>query len=249
MAHMVLFDEAFNAADSCLQLPPARTKNGRASPFPVLEPSRPHVAHSHRMICLAHDNYLDNQERSALFKLGPKSVWEKLCANTKAQSAWLRIMLQGGIVTADEILDQSDIGLVRLYRKTVTTQNAAIAVRVLEHWFTGCPSGAQGLLSRISQELHRNGVILHSLYGDGAGGRNVRQRVSPAAVPAPTVRLPKMHRTALVASTGALAQTFADWFDADIGSGYSALKAKYHDAPWSLRKRWCKELAKDSDSD
>ena len=85
--------------------------------------------------------------------------------------------------------------------------------------------------------------------GDGAEGRNVRQRVSPAAVPAPTVRLPKMHRTALVASTGALAQTFADWFDADIGSGYSALKAKYHDAPWSLRKRWCKELAKDSDSD
>ena len=85
--------------------------------------------------------------------------------------------------------------------------------------------------------------------GDGAEGRNVRQRVSPAAVPAPTVRLPKMHRTALVASTGALAQTFTDWFDADIGSGYSALKAKYHDAPWSLRKRWCKELAKDSDSD
>ena len=88
-----------------------------------------------------------------------------------------------------------------------------------------------------------------SCSGDDAEGRNVRQRVSPAAVPAPTVRLPKMHRTALVASTGALAQTFADWFDADIGSGYSALKAKYHDAPWSLSKRWCKELAKDSDSD
>ena len=59
MAHMVLFDEAFNAADSCLQLPPARTKNGRAPPFPVLEPSRQHVAHSHRMVCPAHDNYLD----------------------------------------------------------------------------------------------------------------------------------------------------------------------------------------------
>ena len=167
MASFVLFDDAFNAEHSALQLQPTRTKNGRASPFPVLEPSRPmHVAHTHRMISLAHDNYLDNQDRETLFKLGPKNLWDKLCANTKAQSAWLRIMLQEGIVTADDILDQSNTGLLSLYRKTVTTQNAAIAVRVLEHWFTGCPSGAQGLLSRISQELHRNGVILHSLYGD-----------------------------------------------------------------------------------
>ena len=84
-------------------------------------------------------------------QLGPKNLWDKLCANTKAQSAWLRIMLQEGIVTAGDILDQSNTGLLSLYRKTVATQNAAIAVRVLEHWFTGCPSGAQGLDTPATQ--------------------------------------------------------------------------------------------------
>ena len=99
------------------------------------------------------------------------------------------------------------------------------------------------VVARVMARRDRSGS------GGGAGGRNVRQRVSPAAVPAPTVRLPKMHRTAYVPTMGPLAKAFSEWFGADIGSGYSALEAKYRAAPSSIRKRWRKELAKDCDSD
>ena len=121
---------------------------------------------------------------------------------------------------------------------------------MLVPWPEMCDAGAAAAVAAetaVSPE-HTRGRG-RSCSGDDAGGRNVRQRVSPAAVPAPTVRLPKMHRTAYVPTVGPLAKAFSEWFGADIGSGYSALKAKYRAAPSSIRKRWRKELAKDCDSD
>ena len=89
---------------------------------------------------------------------------------------------------------------------------------MLVPWPEMCDAGAAAAVAAgtaVSPE-HTRGRG-RSGSGDGAGGRNVRQRVSPAAVRAPTVRLPKMHRIALVASTGALAQTFAQSINPSVG--------------------------------
>ena len=72
---LLCFATEFDQVRSVLALQPARTKGGNATAYPTLEPSRPvNVAHSHRMVCLAHDYMLEQATRTMLWSKGPDKV-------------------------------------------------------------------------------------------------------------------------------------------------------------------------------
>ena len=72
---LLCFATEFDQVRSVLALQPARTKRGNATAYPTLEPSRPvNVAHSHRMVCLAHDYMLEQATRTMLWSKGPDKV-------------------------------------------------------------------------------------------------------------------------------------------------------------------------------
>ena len=72
---LLCFNKEFDQSRSVLALQPSRTEKGNATAFPTLEPSRPvNVAHSYRMIVLAHDHMLEQAARTALWAKGPEKV-------------------------------------------------------------------------------------------------------------------------------------------------------------------------------
>ena len=72
---LLCFATEFDQVRSVLALQPARTKRGNATAYPTLEPSRPvNVAHSYRMVCLAHDYMLEQATRTMLWSKGPDKV-------------------------------------------------------------------------------------------------------------------------------------------------------------------------------
>ena len=79
-----------------------------------------------------------------------------LQAHTNAQSAWLRTMLVHGVITPEELLDETDKGLLHVYQRTVTTKHVMMAIKAVELWFTDKPSGCHGLLSRMCNHAERH---------------------------------------------------------------------------------------------
>ena len=164
---LLCFATEFDQVRSVLALQPARTKRGNATAYPTLEPSRPvNVAHSYRMVCLAHDYMLEQATRTMLWSKGPDKVWALLQAQSNAQSAWLRTMLMHGVITPEELMDQSNAGLLHTYQKTVTAKNVTRAIKAVELWFTDRASGCHGMLSRMCTALHTNNLLLHELHGE-----------------------------------------------------------------------------------
>ena len=164
---LLCFATEFDQVRSVLALQPARTKGGNATAYPTLEPSRPvNVAHSYRMVCLAHDYMLEQATRTMLWSKGPDKVWALLQAQSNAQSAWLRTMLMHGVITPEELMDQSNAGLLHTYQKTVTAKNVTRAIKAVELWFTDRASGCHGMLSRMCTALHTNNLLLHDLHGE-----------------------------------------------------------------------------------
>ena len=76
-------------------------------------------------------------------------------------------MLVHGVITPEELLDETDKGLLHVYQRTVTTKHVMMAIKAVELWFTDRPSGCHGLLSRMCTALHINNVLLHDLHGGG----------------------------------------------------------------------------------
>ena len=80
---LLCFAEEFDQSRSTLALQPSRTEKGNATAYPSLEPSRPtNVAHSHRMVVLAHDHMLEQAARTELWGKGPAKVGEPCCCCT-----------------------------------------------------------------------------------------------------------------------------------------------------------------------
>ena len=74
---LLCFAEEFDQCRSVLALQPSRTEKGNATAYPSLEPSRPtNVAHSYRMVTLAHDHMLEQAARTELWGKGPGKVSE-----------------------------------------------------------------------------------------------------------------------------------------------------------------------------
>ena len=72
---LLCFNKEFDQSRSVLALQPSRTEKGNATAFPTLEPSRPvNVAHSYRMVVLAHDHMLGQAARTELWAKGPGKV-------------------------------------------------------------------------------------------------------------------------------------------------------------------------------
>ena len=76
-------------------------------------------------------------------------------------------MLVHGVITPEELMDETDKGLLHVYQRTVTTKHVMVAIKAVELWFTDKPSGCHGLLSRMCTALHTNNVLLHDLHGGG----------------------------------------------------------------------------------
>ena len=76
-------------------------------------------------------------------------------------------MLVHGVITPEELLDETDKGLLHVYQRTVTTKHVMVAIKAVELWFTDKPSGCHGLLPRMCTALHINNVLLHDLHGGG----------------------------------------------------------------------------------
>ena len=75
-----------------------------------------------------------------------------------------------GVITAEELMDESDEGLLHIYQTTVTPRHITCAIKDVELWFTDRASGCHGLLSRMCTALHINNLVLHELHGGGNGG-------------------------------------------------------------------------------
>ena len=72
---LLCFNTEFDQRRPVLALQPSRTEKGNATAYPSLEPSRPvNVAHSCRMVILAHDHMLQQAARTELWAKGPEKV-------------------------------------------------------------------------------------------------------------------------------------------------------------------------------
>ena len=60
-------------------------------------------------------------------------------------------MLVHGVITPEELMDETDKGLLHVYQRTVTTKHVVMAIKAVELWFTDKPSGCHGLLSLIQR--------------------------------------------------------------------------------------------------
>ena len=72
-----------------------------------------------------------------------------------------------GVITPEELMDQSDKGLLHIYQKTVTPKHITRAIKDVELWFTDRSSGCHGMLSRMCTALHTNNNLLHELHNPG----------------------------------------------------------------------------------
>ena len=85
---LLCFAEEFDQGRSVLAHEPSRTAGGNATAYPTLEPSRHiNVAHSYRMVQLAHDYMLEQESRTSLWSKGPDKVSMPTRANVDAR-AW-----------------------------------------------------------------------------------------------------------------------------------------------------------------